>query len=118
MFRPKATPNWFGDAVSNAIKNGEDLSIYRNMTIEHIRDVVTRYKGRNTVYKIFNEVIHGEFYRKNFPGIWDEAISVVRAADPEVQLMINDYQIISGDASHGAHYGQYGEFRRFIINMP
>ena len=41
-----------------------------------------------------------KLFRKNFgESFWNEVIELVRAADPEVELMINDYQIVSGDAS-------------------
>ena len=53
----------------------------------------------NQNYKIFNEVLHGDFWRSNFPGIWEEAIATARAADPNVELFVNDFQVISGDTS-------------------
>ena len=62
-FKPKATPSWFYNSFDQAVANGEDLSWYKNRTLEHIKDIVTRYKGKNTNYKVFNEVIHGELYR-------------------------------------------------------
>ena len=39
------------------------------------------------------------------------------------KLSIGEYELnndilLELGTVHGAHYGQYGEFRRFIINMP
>ena len=104
--QPKATPRWFYESIEAAIENGEDLSYYRNITINHIRDVVEHFScsrscsnNCNQNYKIFNEVLHGDFWRANFPGIWEEAIATARAADPNVELFVNDFQVISGDTS-------------------
>ena len=75
-----------------AIKNGDDLEPYRIKIHNHIRDVVKHYKGKMKNYKVFNEVMHGELYRKNFPGIWDEVFEIIKKEDPEAQMMFNDYQ--------------------------
>ena len=41
----------------------------------------------------------------------------IEAAESIVALM-NVFDVCLERVAHGAHYGQYGEFRRFIINMP
>ena len=46
-----------------------------------------------TSYKVFNEVMHGDIYRKNFPGIWQEVFEIINEEDANAKMMINDYQV-------------------------
>ena len=75
------------------------FNLLRQQILDHTADVVSRYAGRNINYKVFNEPVHGMQYRNNLPGIWDEVINTVRTNDPETELMINDYQLVSADAA-------------------
>lgn len=96
---PKAAPTWFQDKWAASQRNGEDMEQYRQQILDHTNEVVSRYAGRNINYKVFNEPVHGMQYRYNLPGIWDDVINTVRAADPQTELMINDYQLVSADAA-------------------
>ena len=41
--------------------------------------VVSRYKGKNTSYKIFNEATHGNTYRRAYSDIWNKVINIVQS---------------------------------------
>ena len=41
--------------------------------------VVSRYKGKNTSYKIFNEATHGNTYRRAYTDIWNKVINIVQS---------------------------------------
>ena len=69
------------------------------MMLDHAREVLERYKGKNRNYKVFNEPVHGEQYRKNLPNIWQDVFDLMKEVDPDAERIINDYQLISGDTS-------------------
>ena len=37
--------------------------------------------------------MHGNIYRKNFPGIWQEVFDIINEEDANAKMMINDYQV-------------------------
>ena len=37
--------------------------------------------------------MHGNIYRKNFPGIWQEVFDIINEKDANAKMMINDYQV-------------------------
>ena len=63
----------------------------------HVEDTVKRYKGRNTNYKLINEPTHGDQFRTNYDDIWNLVLQKARESDPDVELMINDYDIARAD---------------------
>ena len=46
---------------------------------------------------MFNEPLHGEEYRGRYDDIWNRVFNEFKAADPNVQLMVNDYNIAKAD---------------------
>ena len=47
---PKS-PKWFQDELSAAVQNGDDLSHLRQYILNATKNIVARYKGKNTNYK-------------------------------------------------------------------
>ena len=46
---------------------------------------------------MFNEPLHGEEYRGRYDDIWNRVFNEFKSADPNVQLMVNDYNIAKAD---------------------
>ncbi|MEQ8471773.1 MAG: endo-1,4-beta-xylanase [Marinoscillum sp.] len=95
------TPKWiFVDEAGNDVSKEELL----NRLQKHITEVVSRYKDDIYAWDVVNEAISDskdEFYRNSK---WYEicgeefiakAFEYARAADPDVELFYNDYEVIN-----------------------
>ena len=52
------------------------------------------------LWKIINEPTHAHVWRSVFGWeFWDELFEVVKKSDPSVKLLINDYDLLRGDAA-------------------
>jgi endo-1,4-beta-xylanase len=61
------------------------------------RDIGRRYRGRFAEYDLNNEMIHGNYYADRLgKRITLEMAQWVRAEDPDAQLWLNDYDILTG----------------------
>jgi len=94
---PKTSPDWFKQELQEYLAKDQSPEPLRENILDFVRDVAARYKGRLTSFKMFNEPLHGDEYRGIFPNIWEDVFEVIRKADPEVELFINDYEISSSD---------------------
>jgi GH35 family endo-1,4-beta-xylanase len=60
--------------------------------------LAARYKGRFVEYDINNEMIHGNYYEDRLgPGITKEMTQWVHHSDPDAQLFLNDYDVLTGN---------------------
>ena len=93
----KATPDWYQEEFDGFIQSGESPEPLSENVLFHIEDTVKHYKGKNTNYKVFNEPTHGDGYRSNYDDIWNRVIETARENDPNVKLLINDYDNARAD---------------------
>ena len=71
--------------------------------------MISRYAGRIPDWDTFNEVGHGDFFKRHLgTDIWARAIARIRELDPATKIVFNEYQIQSGDA--GQCFLEYLEF--------
>lgn len=94
-------PGWFfrdgeGDASSELLLN---------RMRDHIRTMVTRYRGKIHTWDVVNEVLRDEgglresaWYRISGKEYIKEAFRTAHEADPDARLIINDYNLESSDA--------------------
>jgi GH35 family endo-1,4-beta-xylanase len=60
--------------------------------------LAARYKGRFVEYDLNNEMIHGNYYEDRLgPGITKEMTQWVHHSDPDAQLFLNDYDVLTGN---------------------
>lgn len=67
--------------------------------LQHRAETVTaRYQGRFAEWDLNNEMIHGNYYESRLgPGITKKMAHWARNGDPEIQLYLNDYDILTGN---------------------
>jgi endo-1,4-beta-xylanase len=69
----------------------------REVVQQRAIDIGTRYRGRFAEYDLNNEMIHGNYYEKRLgPEITKQMAQWVRQGDPDAQLYLNDYDILTG----------------------
>lgn len=62
------------------------------------RDIGKRYKGRFAEYDLNNEMIHGNYYEDRLgKDITKKMADWIKQEDPEAQLFLNDYDILTGN---------------------
>jgi len=93
----QTTPSWFFDGDSTA---SNYKSIVRARLETYITDVVTHFKGKVYAWDVVNEVVsddasqtyrNSQMYQVLGKDFIDYAFKAARAADPNVQLFINDF---------------------------
>jgi endo-1,4-beta-xylanase len=63
-----------------------------------VEDVCGRYKGRIDEFDVFNEVLHGDFYRKRMGDrVFADMFKACHEVNPNVKLYTNDFAILEGD---------------------
>ena len=65
-------------------------------------EVETQSEKKNKIkisnWDVFNEVLHGNFFRRNFgKSFWNKIIKRIRNINPDVDLAFNDYEILSSN---------------------
>ena len=93
----KATPEWYKEELKSFLNANESPEPLTENILSYVRDTVSRYKDRVVGYKMFNEPLHGEEYRGRYDDIWNRVFNEFKSADPNVQLMVNDYNIAKAD---------------------
>ncbi len=94
----QSVPDWFFED-----ENGNEVSadILIERMKEHIKTIVTRYKGRIHSWDVVNEVIHPDgnkmrenrWYKISGTRYIKEAFRAAHEADPTARLIINDYNL-------------------------
>src|SRR5690606_35426706 len=60
--------------------------------------ITSRYRGRFAEYDLNNEMIHGNYYEERLgPSITKNMALWAQNGDPEVQLYLNDYDVLTGN---------------------
>ena len=96
----------------------EEKRYVRDRARAHAEDVVTRHRGQVNKWDVVNEHINEhEVAAKTFDGdphhdpLTIELFEIARAADPEAELILNDYGILQGiDPPHRDKYAKIIEF--------
>ncbi|MFM9373160.1 endo-1,4-beta-xylanase [Streptomyces sp. Da 82-17] len=90
--------NWTADELRSLLKN-------------HITNVVTHYKGKVVHWDVANEIMNEDgtyreniFYKTIGPSYVADALRWARAADPDVKLYLNDYNVEAVGAKSDAYY--------------
>ena len=87
------------------IKELDNEELMRRMKDRAIT-VTTKYKGRFAGYDLNNEMIHGNYYEERLgPEITKLMAQWAHEGDPDAQLFVNDYEILTGNrlADYMAH---------------
>ena len=106
-------PNWFQDMEGKV--SIDEMEV---IALDWLDDLITRYDGKDCfLYKhqaptlhsmknlikisnwdVFNEVLHGNFFRRNFgKSFWNKILQRIRNINPNVDLAFNDYEILSSN---------------------
>ena len=82
------------------------------MKTNPIQAAVDRYRGKIPNWDTFNEVIHGDFFKRYLgDDIWNRVIDRMREIDPDVGIVFNDYQLLTDD------YGQEWSINYIILSQ-
>jgi len=83
--------------VQDWVKELDDEELLRTLQ-NRAEDIATKYKGRFVQYDLNNEMIHGNFYEERLgPDITKRMVEWVHQKDPDAQLFLNDYDILTGN---------------------
>ena len=88
--------------VHGWVQDITDMAFLEERMMMRTEDVISRYAGRIPNWDIFNEVAHGDYFRRNLPdgdAIWAKVMDRMLEIDPNVELVFNDYQLNTGDFS-------------------
>ena len=86
-------PNWFKDMEGKVPIDEMEV-----IALDWLDDLITRYDGKISNWDVFNEVLHGNFFRRNFgKDFWNKIIRRIRNINPNVDLAFNDYEILSSN---------------------
>jgi endo-1,4-beta-xylanase len=82
--------------VQDWVKELDDEELLKTLQ-SRAKDIATRYKGRFAQYDLNNEMIHGNFYEERLGAdITKKMVKWVHEKDPDAQLFLNDYDILTG----------------------
>ena len=82
--------------VQDWVKELNDEELYQQLHTR-ARTIAARYKDRFAEYDLNNEMIHGNFYEDRLgPGITKQMAEWIKNYDPETELYLNDYDILTG----------------------
>ncbi|CAN5386111.1 endo-1,4-beta-xylanase [soil metagenome] len=77
-----------------AMMKNKDAEKLRQRVTEHIKSLVTKYKGRMTEWVVENEAVDNSEFRKILgPASIADWFKIAREADPSAKLMINDNRL-------------------------
>jgi len=85
-------PGWLGD----------DLEAIRALSNARVRDIITHYKGRISIWDVVNEATDPFRFENKMTQTWRlagripfalEPFRIAREANPEATLLINDYRV-------------------------
>jgi endo-1,4-beta-xylanase len=82
--------------------NNDEL---RAAVVSRATDVVEHFKGRIEEFDLNNEMINGDFFRRRLGyGIVNEMAWIVKAANPDAKLYVNDYGILVENGFNRSSY--------------
>lgn len=62
------------------------------------KNIASRYKGRFAEFDLNNEMLHANYYEDRLgPGITKDMADWFKQADPDAELYLNDYDILTGN---------------------
>ena len=94
------------------VKDLDDEALYAELK-NRGEDIAKRYKGRFAQYDLNNEMIHGNYYEDRLGDtITLEMAQWIKAVDPEAELYLNDYDILTG-----ARLGQFVEHIETLLSQ-
>jgi endo-1,4-beta-xylanase len=69
----------------------------RQAMVKRVETVCGRYQGRIEEFDVFNEVLHGDFYRQRLGDrIFADMFKACQRVNPNVRLYTNDFAILEG----------------------
>ncbi len=81
--------------VQKWLKQLDDTALREALRVR-ATTIARRYKGRFAEYDLNNEMIHGNYYADRLgPGITKQMVDWIKQVDPEAQLYLNDYDILT-----------------------
>lgn len=84
--------------------NNPDL---RKAIVERGTDLTTHFKGRINEFDLNNEMLHGDFFRRKLGfGVINEMAWIVKAANPDAKLYLNDYGVLDMGFNSGPYIKQ------------
>ncbi len=86
----------------------------RKAIVDRGTSLATHYKGRIDEFDLNNEMLHGDFFRRRLGfGVINEMAWIVKAANPDAKLYLNDYGILDLGFNAGPYVKQ---IRQMIDN--
>lgn len=77
----------------------------RAAVVRRATDVAKHFKGRIDEFDLNNEMINGDFFRRRLGyGIVNEMAWIVKAANPDVKLYVNDYGVLVENGYNKSSY--------------
>ena len=104
------SPDWYEN-----LEGSETTKEMKKLALDWMDELINRYKGEIKNWDVFNEVIHGNFFRRQFgTKFWDDVLSEIRLMYPDekVDLGFNDYSMLTGNRAQC-----YETFLRLLIRF-
>ncbi len=93
-FSSSAVPAWAISRFAAASLPPADAAALREIVRRHVLETVARYRGRLSIWDATNETLQilGQWFTQRLgPGIVDDVFRWTHEADPEVQLVFNEW---------------------------
>ena len=85
------SPDWYED-LEGEISPTE----MKKLALDWLDELINRYKGQIHNWDIFNEVIHGNFFRRQFgKSFWHEVLREIKTIDDKAEIGFNDYSMLT-----------------------
>ncbi|PVD26377.1 hypothetical protein C0Q70_14051 [Pomacea canaliculata] len=96
--------------------HGDEL---RKVVHDHIVETVNTFKGLVEHWDVNNENLHGQWYQQqlNDPNYNLELFRIAHAADPNVKLFLNDYNVVAYGAATNAYLQQGQQFKAANVSL-
>nr|ACC86116.1 multi-functional cellulase [Ampullaria crossean]AHB33335.1 multi-functional cellulase [Ampullaria crossean] len=109
-------------SVDNTVQNwvkalhGDEL---RKVVHDHIVETINTFKGLVEHWDVNNENLHGQWYQHqlNDNGYNLELFRIAHAADPNVKLFLNDYNVVSNSYSTNDYLRQGQQFKAANVGL-
>ena len=87
------SPDWY-----EGMEESSTPREMKKLALDWLDELINRYKSVIKNWDVFNEVIHGDFFRRQFgKQFWHEVLEEIRETDATLELGFNDYSMLTGN---------------------